>query len=1135
MYSKYIYLIIYLSIFLHVKSQDDDYEDYDAQQQIKTEPLLFSRRPQSAQVPLGNHAIFYCSSSSSPIFWSKNDTPIGTSSKHRITNEYLQILNIDESDEAVYACTIRNVNEIKTASANLTVLFAPRFTPLPDTYRVGLKNVSIQLQCKVRGNPKPKITWIKSHVTIRPSHRMHLLDDGQTLRISQLRNEDSGLYTCNAENSLHRISAATDLRVRDPTPPFFSRRMSNLTTYDGASVELECTATGEPEPKIEWFRDSVPIHYNMHYILKEDGSLILPNVTANQSGYYQCQAKNYAGTEIHSFWVSVVNDNQITDELIDRLVQQASIEVNRAVAETVRHLQDRRRPRTPGDLMSLMKFPKPLQLTLAKTEDIFERALDLVHRYVDNITFSSEHSRNEMRTIDFRPDQLLTSRQLERLALVSGCVIHQLKSHCNEKCMAYRTSDGTCNNLKQPFWGASLTALTRWLHAQYENGFNTPRGWNASKLYNGYILPSAREVSSRLIATKTITPDPAFSHMLMQWGQFQDHDMSLTVQATSNTRFSDSLRCLSSCSFEPPCYPIRVPDDDHLREERGSCLEFVRSAAICLSGETSFLHLPYRREQINSLTSFFDASNIYGSTVQDAWDLRERSSGKGLLRVHNTPQFPKGLLPFSTDTPVDCQRDRQASQIGCFLAGDHRVNEQVALIAMHTIWVRQHNRLAKRMSSINGNWSDEQVYQETRKIIEAQLQIITYKHWLPYIVGDEGMNMLGTYRGYRRSVNPTIANVFATAAFRFGHGLINPVFYRLNSSLEPIPEGNLLLRDAFFSPWRVKEQGGIDPLVRGMFGVPAKIKLPQQILNVELTERLFHVTRAISLDLAAANIQRSRDHGLQSYTAWRKFCNLPPNEINDFDDLQNDIKDEQTRLALRDVYKHVDNIDVWVGGMLEDNLPGAKVGPLFRCLIVKQFKNLRDGDRYWHEKTGIFTPEQMKSLQKTTLAKVLCENGDRIDRIPRNVFLNAMYPRDYVSCSNIDDVDLEPWRGCCKENMDGHNAICNTPAILSFDPFPNYRPSTIDTVTRKKRDMKEENEQDDEQITKDDTLDLENLRQQVDDVLKKFATFDKRLTTGTHCYDQNTRKIHKNGTKWHVHKCLVCQCKDATSSCEVVC
>lgn len=171
------------------------------------------------------------------------------------------------------------------------------------------------------------------------------------------------------------------------------------------------------------------------------------------------------------------------------------------------------------------------------------------------------------------------------------------------------------------------------------------------------------------------------------------------------------------------------------------------------------------------------------------------------------------------------------------------------------------------------------------------------------------------------------------------------MIYRLNSSYEPIPEGNLLLRDAFFSPWRVKEQGGIDPLLRGLFGVSAKVKIPRQIVNSELTERLFHVTRAISLDLVAANIQRSRDHGLQSYTAWRKFCRLTPNDINDFEDLKNDIRDQNTRNILKDVYKHVDNIDVWVGGMLEDNLPGAKVGPLFRCLIVKQFKALRDGDR----------------------------------------------------------------------------------------------------------------------------------------------------------------------------------------------
>jgi hypothetical protein len=65
--------------------------------------------------------------------------------------------------------------------------------------------------------------------------------------------------------------------------------------------------------------------------------------------------------------------------------------------------------------------------------------------------------------------------------------------------------------------------------------------------------------------------------------------------------------------------------------------------------------------------------------------------------------------------------------------------------------------------------------------------------------------------------------------------------------------------------------------------------------------------------------------------------------------------------------------------------------------------------------------------------------------------------------------------------------VCNTPAILSFDPFPNYQPSTIDSVTRRKREIIEQVEIEDQQIIKDDKIELEKLRQQVDDVLKKVC------------------------------------------------
>lgn len=90
---------------------------------------------------------------------------------------------------------------------------------------------------------------------------------------------------------------------------------------------------------------------------------------------------------------------------------------------------------------------------------------------------------------------------------------------------------------------------------------------------------------------------------------------------------------------------------------------------------------------------------------------------------------------------------------------------------------------------------------------------------------------------------------------RFGHALIQPFTFRLNESFQPIPEGNLQLRDSFFAPQRYYHEGGMDPLLRGLYGIPAKIKMPREIMNSELTEKLFHITRIISQDLAALNIQ----------------------------------------------------------------------------------------------------------------------------------------------------------------------------------------------------------------------------------------------------------------------------------------
>lgn len=100
----------------------------------------------------------------------------------------------------------------------------------------------------------------------------------------------------------------------------------------------------------------------------------------------------------------------------------------------------------------------------------------------------------------------------------------------------------------------------------------------------------------------------------------------------------------------------------------------------------------------------------------------------------------------------------------------------------------------------------------------------------------------------------------------------------------------------------------------------------------------------IALDLAALNIQRGRDHGLPSYAKWRTYCGL--GVATTIDDLSEHIANSSVRDTLREVYgDDPDNIDLWVGGLLEDVLPDTQLGPTFLCIIGDQFRRLRDGDR----------------------------------------------------------------------------------------------------------------------------------------------------------------------------------------------
>lgn len=185
---------------------------------------------------------------------------------------------------------------------------------------------------------------------------------------------------------------------------------------------------------------------------------------------------------------------------------------------------------------------------------------------------------------------------------------------------------------------------------------------------------------------------------------------------------------------------------------------------------------------------------------------------------------------------------------------------------------------------------------------------------------------------------------------------------------------------------------------------------PRQPMNTELTENLFKLAHEVALDLGALNIQRGRDHGLPSYPAWRRFCNL--SVPTTFDGFRWEMPDPSVRERLRQVYGHPDNVDLFVGGVLEEPMRGALVGPTFACLISDQFQRLRDGDRFWYENKAYFTPSQVAQLQRASLARILCDNSDNMTHVPRDAFKRPSAIKDYVDCQTIPRIELGPWKEC---------------------------------------------------------------------------------------------------------------------------
>ena len=452
-------------------------------------------------------------------------------------------------------------------------------------------------------------------------------------------------------------------------------------------------------------------------------------------------------------------------------------------------------------------------------------------------------------------------------------------------------------------------------------------------------LPSPRAISNAVSAqTEGTQNHKNLSDMFWLWGQFLDHDIDLSLSDESKPAF------------------ISIPADDPIFAGE---MPFSRSISNAAG------------EQLNDITPFIDGSNIYASSAATERSLRTGQGGLFIL-VDN-------LLPTEAHS-------------GLYISGDIRVNENIALTAMHTIWVREHNRIAKQLARKYRDWNDDQLFNAARKIVVAEMQAITFNEFLPLLLGK---NAIASYQGYDENVSPQIINSFSTAAYRFGHTMLSSELLRLNKRYRPIAAGHVPLKQAFFNPALIK-QHGVDSLLRGLSAQTAQAFDP--LLVDDIRNFLFANTEGRGFDLASLNIQRGRDHLLPSYNAVRIALGLAP--INQF---QNNNFSAENATKLASIYPTTNDMDLWVAGLAEKPEGDSLLGAVFSRIIKQQFENIRDGDTSWYE-NGQFTAKELKQLKRLKLSQVIKRNTG-IKRLSHNVLIARSLPRarGTAESNQVDD------------------------------------------------------------------------------------------------------------------------------------
>lgn len=432
--------------------------------------------------------------------------------------------------------------------------------------------------------------------------------------------------------------------------------------------------------------------------------------------------------------------------------------------------------------------------------------------------------------------------------------------------------------------------------------------------------PDPRLISNALSAQApgVSIPDPTgISGFAYVWGQFIDHDISLKKSGTQDISIT-----------------VGAGDPD-LPE--GTVIPLTM-AAVSAAGT-----------EVNTVSGYLDLSQVYGSDAATAASLRNAN----------------GTMKTTADGQALSMVD------GHFVAGDVRVEENPDLVAITTLWVKNHNRIVGDLRAAHHDWTGDRLYGEARKLNIAEFQHVTYTEFLPALIGP-----IRPYMGYAPNVNPQVTQEFSVAAFRVGHSEVSDE--QAGSDQLGVDTFVQTLSEAFANTPVQTLTNGINALLRDLANDDS------QAVDLAAVDGLRNLLVAPpnAVDLIATDIQRERDAGLGSLNETRVALGLSP--YTSFDQLTSDLA---VAAKLESVFGSIDNVDLFMGGLAEDHAPTGTMGETFRSIIADQFVRLRDGDRFFFQNEQ-FDAKTTKLINDTTFGDILSRNTDT-PALQENVFFSA--------------------------------------------------------------------------------------------------------------------------------------------------